>query len=79
MSDSVDEPREQIANRLDERIAPEPVAHGAGIQCVLNDASRGLPVYTALHQLWYDVVGSRAEEPGGKAHRADEVSCRDDP
>ena len=50
--------------RLEDRVAPEPAAHGAGVQAVLNDASRDLSVYSALHQLWYDVVGDREEEPG---------------
>jgi len=50
--------------RLEDRVAPKPAAHGAGVQAVLNDASRDLSVYSALHQLWYEVVGSRDEEPG---------------
>ena len=50
--------------RLEDRVGPEPAAHGAGVQAVFNDESRELPVYSAVHQLWYDVVGDREEEPG---------------
>ncbi|WP_066418467.1 DUF7845 domain-containing protein [Halorubrum aethiopicum] len=50
--------------RLEERVAPRPAAHGAAVQAVFNDAARDLPVYSAVHQLWYDVVGDRDQEPG---------------
>ncbi|EMA59918.1 winged helix-turn-helix domain-containing protein [Halorubrum kocurii] len=50
--------------RLEDRVGPEPAAHGAGVQAVFNDESRDLPVYSAVHQLWYDVVGDRENEPG---------------
>jgi len=50
--------------RLEDRVGPEPAAHGAGVQAVLNDANRDLLVYSALHQLWYDAVGDRESEPG---------------
>ncbi|WP_281194744.1 winged helix-turn-helix domain-containing protein [Halorubrum sp. F4] len=50
--------------RLEDRIAPEPVAHGAAVQCVLNDVGREVSIYSAVHQLWYEVVGDRDEEPG---------------
>lgn len=50
--------------RLEERVAPRPAAHGAAVQAVFNDAVQDLPVYSAVHQLWYDVVGDRDQEPG---------------
>ncbi|TKX57448.1 winged helix-turn-helix domain-containing protein [Halorubrum sp. ASP1] len=50
--------------RLEDRHGPEPVAHGAAVQAVFNDVDRELSVYSAVHQLWYEVVGDRDEEPG---------------
>lgn len=50
--------------RLEDRVAPEPVAHGAAVQCVLNDVGREESIYSAVHQLWYDAVGDRDHEPG---------------
>jgi len=50
--------------RLEDRHGPEPVAHGAAVQCVLNDIDREVSTYAAVHQLWYEVVGDRDEEPG---------------
>lgn len=49
--------------RLEDRVAARPVAHGAATQAVFNDDDRRLPVYSAVHQLWYDVVGDRENEP----------------
>lgn len=49
--------------RLEDRVATRPVAHGAATQAVFNDDERRLPVYSAVHQLWYDQVGDRDEEP----------------
>ncbi|ELZ36298.1 hypothetical protein C471_15872 [Halorubrum saccharovorum DSM 1137] len=31
---------------------------------MFNDAGRDLALYSAVHQLWYDVVGDRDDEPG---------------
>ena len=50
--------------RLEDRHGPEPVAHGAAVQCVLNDVHRDEPIYSAVHRTWYEVVGDRDEEPG---------------
>ena len=50
--------------RIEDRVAPRPVAHGAAAQAVFTDADRDLALYSAVHQLWYDVVGDRDEEPG---------------
>ena len=49
---------------LEDRIAPRPVAHGAAVQAVFNDVDRDLAIYSAVHQLWYDEVGDRDQEPG---------------
>ncbi|WP_418284767.1 winged helix-turn-helix domain-containing protein [Halorubrum sp. DTA46] len=49
---------------LEDRRGPKPVAHGAGVQCVFNDIDRDEPIYSAVHQLWYEVVGDRDQEPG---------------
>jgi len=37
---------------------------GAAAQAVFTDADRDLALYSAVHQLWYDVVGDRDEGPG---------------
>ena len=50
--------------RIEDRVAPRPAAHGAAAQAVFNDANRDLALYSAVHQLWYDIVGDRDEEPG---------------
>ncbi|MDB9232311.1 ArsR family transcriptional regulator [Halorubrum ezzemoulense] len=50
--------------RIEDRVAPQPAAHGAAVQAVFNDAGRDLALYSAVHQLWYDLVGDRDEEPG---------------
>ena len=50
--------------RLEDRLAPEPAAHGAAVQAVFNDTDRDLALYSAVHQLWYEVVGDRDQEPG---------------
>ena len=49
---------------LEDRVAPRPVAHGAAVQAVFNDVDRDLAIYSAVHQLWYDEVGDRDQEPG---------------
>lgn len=50
--------------RIQDRHGPEPVAHSAAVQYVFNDADRELSVYSVVHQLWYDVVADRDQEPG---------------
>ncbi|MDB2276552.1 ArsR family transcriptional regulator, partial [Halorubrum ezzemoulense] len=50
--------------RIEDRVAPQPAAHGAAVQAVFNDAGRDLALYSAVHPLWYDIVGDRDEEPG---------------
>ncbi|WP_058365104.1 winged helix-turn-helix domain-containing protein [Haloparvum sedimenti] len=49
---------------IEDRVASQPAAHGAAVQAVFNDAGRDLALYSAVHQLWYDIVGDRDEEPG---------------
>ena len=50
--------------RLEKRVASRPAAHGAAVQAVFNDTARDLSLYSAVHQLWYDIVGDRDQEPG---------------
>ena len=50
--------------RIEDRVAPQPAAHGAAVQAVFNDASRDLGLYSGVHQLWYDIVGDRDQKPG---------------
>ena len=50
--------------RIDDHVAPRPVAHGAGLQAVFNDLHRDVPIYSAAHQAWYECVGDRDQEPG---------------
>lgn len=47
---------------LDSREAPEPTAHGAGIQCVFND-SDDRTLYDRAHSSWRNHVGDREIEP----------------
>ena len=49
---------------LEARSAPEPVAHGAGVQAVFNDddADDG-SVYDRFHEVWSERVGDRDNEP----------------
>lgn len=49
---------------LNLREAPEPTAHGAGVQAVFNDLDLdGGSVYDRFHELWSDEVGDRDLEP----------------
>ena len=65
---------------LEDRVGPEPVAHGAAVQAVFNDANRDEPVYSAVHRTWYEVVGDRDQEPGVVAELdADDLEWLDAP
>lgn len=48
---------------LDDRSAPQPVAHGAAVQAVFNDIAREKTLYRQVYDLWHDEVADHDDEP----------------